>query len=604
MELTAVSTGRILRGLAYALPVAAPLLLLLDPQVMFAGDWKNHLWMIGYYGEYFRQHGEMPTALNIVGAVGVAQPVFYGYLLYPLLGLFSAWWGASVALRVGVALLLVIQFGALIAAGNRIFGSRLISYFTGVSMVCATYPLTNLFHRGAIPEFFGTGFFVTAVAWAARAAVAEGRSQRIYFRWLAAVFLVLALGSHPPTAVLGAATVAVLGLGAAWGGWGERVPMARATRGALVAAAVWGALVLAPWVYATARIGPQLAVATPGAGFYFLPDRSDSFWGRFSPFPFDRWGAEMGIYDVGAPFLEAQLSVALLVFVIWNLRLLRASRRPGMGVAEPAGQGVIRGVLAAAGVWFIGLAWVSISPPVADWFRVLAPAIQYVYRLVSFCNAALLVAVFASGALVVRSGGYGRKWRGTELVLTACLTVTVLGAWIKLQHAVIVGLIGDAPQFEPGGSRAGLITQGRNEPVGDYNVPGRLRELTPVEQAGLTPIRLPVGTAGADFGVAGPGRIGPQKSAWVVTNAVVFPWHEVVVDGRLPGAEDVARVGHFMAVRVASDARELRAVWRPEPRWWFLHRLSQAAMAAGLAFTAGWALWRGLGRTRNPSAGG
>jgi len=598
MELKPVSAGRILRGVAYALPVAAPLLLLLDPQAMFAGDWKNHLWMIGYYGEYFRQHGDMPTALNIEGAVGVAQPVFYGYLLYPLLGLLSACWGASVALRVGVALLLVIQFGALIAAGNRIFGSRLIAYFVGVSVACATYPLTNLFHRGAIPEFFGVGFFVTAVAWAARAAVADGRAERIYFWWLAAVFLVLALGSHPPTAVLAAATVAVLGLGAAWGGWRERVTMARATRGALVAAVAGGARVLAPWVYATARIGPRLAVATPGAGFYFLPDRSDSFWGRFSPFPFDRWGSEMGIYDVGAPYLEAQVSVALLAFLVWNLHLLRGGQPPGKDVAAPAGQRVIQGVLAAAGAWFLGLVWVSIVPAAADLFRILAPAIQYAYRLVSFCNAALLVAVFASGALVVRSGGYDRNRRGTELVLTACLTVTVLGAWIKLQHAGITGLRVEAPQFEAGGSRAELITKGRNEPVGDYNVPGHLRELTPVERGSLTQIRLPVGGAGADFGVAGPGRIGPQKSAWVVTNAVVFPWHEVVVDGRLPGAEDVARVGHFMAVRVGGDARELRAVWRPNRGWWILHRLSQAGLAAGLAFTAGWAVWRALVRGR------
>jgi hypothetical protein len=196
--------------------------LLLDPQVVFPGDWRNHLWMIGHYGEHFRQHGDMPTALNFSAGVGIAQPVFYGYLLYPLLGLLSSAVGANVALRLGVALLLVVQFVALISAGNRIFGLRRIAYFVGVSMAVATYSLTNLFNRGAIPEFFGVGFFVTAVAWAVTAAVAVEANRQIFFGWLAVVFLVLALGAHPPTTVVASATVAALGLGAAGGWWRDR----------------------------------------------------------------------------------------------------------------------------------------------------------------------------------------------------------------------------------------------------------------------------------------------------------------------------------------------------------------------------------------------
>lgn len=600
----AVSFGRIFLAVAYVLPVVAPLLLLLDPQGMFPGDWKHHLWMIAYYGEYFRQHGDMPTALNLTAAVGIAQPVFYGYVLYPLLGLLSSAVGANAALRLGVALLLVVQYVALISAGNRIFGLRRIAYFVAVSMAVATYSLTNLFNRGAIPEFFGVGFFVTAVAAMARSTVAEEPARRIFFRWLAAVFLVLALGSHPPTAVLASATVGVLGLGAGWGWVRSRTTMARASWVAVAVAGAWGALVLAPWVYAVGKFGSQLSVTSTSRAFFFLPDRSDSFWGRFSPFPYDRLSSEMGIYDVGAPYLEAPVSMALLAFLIWNLRLLSERARPGAEVAGAADGRVGRGLLVAAVGWFFGLAVVSVSPPVADLFRIFAPSIQYVYRLVSYCNVALLAAVFVSGAMVVRRGGYRRNRRRTDLVLTACLTVTGLGAWIKLQHAGVVGLQADAPQFEPGGDRAALVGQGQRELAEAYDTRGSLRELTEAERTSLTRAAFPVGTSGADFGVSGAARIGLESKGWVLTNAVVFPWQEVRLGYQPLAADEVARVGQFIAVRVADDARELQVVWRPDRGWWILHRGSQAGLALGLFCTAVWAAWLGFirGRARRVGA--
>jgi hypothetical protein len=589
----AVSFGRIFVAVAYILPVAAPLLLLLDPQVVFPGDWRNHLWMVGHYGEHFRQHGDMPTALNFSAGVGIAQPVFYGYLLYPLLGLLSSAVGANVALRLGVALLLAVQFVALISAGNRIFGLRRIAYFIGVSMAVATYSLTNLFNRGAIPEFFGVGFFVTAVAWAATAAVAVEANRQIFFGWLAVVFLVLALGAHPPTTVLASATVAALGLGAAWGWWRERVTIKRTTWAMAAVAAAWGALVLAPWIFAAGKFGPQLSVASSSRSWLFLPDRSDSWWGRFSPIPYDRLGFELGIYDVGAPYLEAQVSMVLLAFLIWNLWLLR-------GRSKLRGGAVIGGVLVAAVAWFLGLAAVSVSPALAEVFRAVAPSIQYVYRLVSYCNVALLVAVFASGVMIVRTGGYRWQRRRTDLVLTACLTVTAVGALIKLQHGTVSGLQVDEPRFEPGGDRARLITVGPKEQasVYDYVIFGRWRELAEAEKENLVRVTFPVGTAGADFGVAGAVRIEAAKPGWVVTNALVFPWQEVTINGRLPAAGDVARVGQFIAVRVADSARELQVVWRPDRGWWILHRGSQFGLALGLFCTAVWAVWLGFIRGR------
>src|ERR1019366_6421493 len=109
MSFRSESTQRILRGAGYAASVVVPLVLLLDLSANFAEDWSNHVWMIGYYGDYFRQHGDLPSVVNLPPAVGVAPPVFYAWLFYPLLGVVAAVAGAALALRLAIFGMVAIQ---------------------------------------------------------------------------------------------------------------------------------------------------------------------------------------------------------------------------------------------------------------------------------------------------------------------------------------------------------------------------------------------------------------------------------------------------------------------------------------------------------------
>src|SRR5687768_8623901 len=78
------------RAGGFGLALAIPVLLLFDLTANFYYDWHNHQWLVGYFGEYFRRHWAMPETLSVAGAIGMPQPVFYGFLLYPCLGLISA----------------------------------------------------------------------------------------------------------------------------------------------------------------------------------------------------------------------------------------------------------------------------------------------------------------------------------------------------------------------------------------------------------------------------------------------------------------------------------------------------------------------------------
>ena len=82
--------------------VLFPALLLYPGARGFYIDWNNHVWLAGYFGEFARQHGRMPVVVNTPEIAGVAFPIFYGYLLDPLLGLASLWLNPEAAVRLAV----------------------------------------------------------------------------------------------------------------------------------------------------------------------------------------------------------------------------------------------------------------------------------------------------------------------------------------------------------------------------------------------------------------------------------------------------------------------------------------------------------------------
>ena len=579
------STWRILRGIAYGAAVLAPLFLLLDLSIAFPRDWLIHVWTIGYYGEYFRQHHDLPLVLNTTPAVGIALPAFYCCLLYPLLGIFAAFLGAGLALRLALLAMVAVQFYALMVAGRQTFGHARLAFMVAVSVIWATYSLTNLYSRGALAEYFGAGFFFTAIAFGAAAIGSLPGSTRTFRSWLAGVFLILAVGSHPPTAVLAGAFVALLLAGVAFAWSRSRVQIAGIPKWPLAALVLAGLLILGPWIYASASLGSQLNIASTMT-FKFIPDHSDNIAARFSPFPSDMATTEEGIDDLmGAPYLEAPVNVVLLGLLGFNLWLLRRGRsRPE---ANAAGTAVPRALLAVSIGWFLFLAAVSVSPGLADVFHFAAPYIQYVYRLVSHCNAALLVGVFASGALVVRQGGYGRFQQETNLILAVGLTIAILGVWIKLQHSGVMAV--------PGGntSRPTLIVGRQREMGRTYSTEDRTKDLVGQDARNSVGTGFPVGQAGAEFGETGPVRVNLKEAGWVRTNALYFPWVELRSDGEKIAASQLGRSDFFLAAHLPAGSHELRAVWQPDPVWLRLYRISQVAFAVLMVVTLAWAAARG-----------
>ena len=587
---------RLFRSLSLALAVLLPLALLCDLQADFYYDWHNHQWYVGYFGEYFRQHFRMPEVLNAAPAVGLLQPVFYGYLLYPCLGLLAAIMGASAAIRVGALLAVALEFYAVYAAAQRTLRHKSFSWVVAASVIWSVYSLTNLYNRAALPEFFATAFLTTAIAFGVAAGTEEVAKRRGLFAWLAGTCGILAIGTHPPTALVGGGFALLLLV------ISVVVPGARRSRfspmGVILLVAVLGGLVLAPWIYANLSMRDGLGILTQGAeGLKLLPGRCDSLLGRFAPFPFDRLSNMNGTLNVSTPYVEAPVNFALLMFAVWNLVLLRRtkSRAPSAGAPAP---GRAAWWFAGAGFgWFTLTVMLSLSRPVAEAFWFLTPYVQAGTRFVSHANLGLLVAVFATGAIVAARGGFARFRPETNVVVAIGLTIALLNVGIKLTHAAAVLERPSAVQYTWTGDRAALVTAGRADAGADYAAVKAWPPLPPAAAKLARPVVFPVGEKGAAFGIVRGLRLDLPERSWVITNAVAFPWSHVTVDGSEVPADRLAVDGWRVAVNLPAGEHELKWEWRPDPVWSWLHAASHGALLLVLGVAVGWGCaeaWRGV----------
>jgi len=119
--------------------------------------------------------------------------------------------------------------------------------------------------------------------------------------------------------------------------------------------------------------------------------------------------------------------------------------------------------------------------------------------------------------------------------------------------------------------------------VVSYNAAGRFVVLS-----------FPVGQKGSKFGQVETTQVRLDQPGWVVTNALVFPWSRIWVNGRRSGGDDLRRQGSFLAVHLPAGTANLRWEWHPDPVWSCLHTISQIAFICVMLVTTFWFVARGL----------
>jgi hypothetical protein len=580
--------GKLLRVIAFLGLALLPAALLFDLRANFFYDWHNHQWLVGYFGEYSRQHWTIPESITGVEAIGMPHPVFYGFVLYPALGVLSAALGAGLALRVAIGLTFAVQFAAAYLAGRQMLRSRWLAVAVAASTSWSTYSLTNLYNRAALPEFFAVAFLSSAACFGMLAIMDPPRRLGTPFAWLSGGFAILTAGSHPPTALIAFGFVLLLAatlLGCRLGGRWPRQTDARAW----LFVGLTGALIVAPWIYANVQLQSALGIVGKFPTFSFTPDGCDSLLARFAPFPYDPISVEIGKTGEGTPYIEAPVITGYLVVLAWAATVWLRTRMQARTASVD--EVVAKWVICCGIVWFALTLTLSLSPAVAAKFRFLAPYIQFATRFVSHANIGLMVTVLGAGFVFLRKSHGERFAREATAVGAAVLAVAAIGVLIKLTHGAVVMVRANEPQYAWRGERRPLIDPGKPDAAGDYALLRRFPQLRPGVVNEAEHVRFSVGVEGRDFARVGSTTVSLDRVRWVITNVVAFPWNRVTVNGRDIAEYEMAAHQYRVAVKLPAGQHTFEYAWLPD-RIWSAFRAGSLVSCAVLLAALGWALGR------------
>ncbi|AWM41064.1 hypothetical protein GobsT_03370 [Gemmata obscuriglobus] len=591
-----------------AVAVSAPVLVLWDPALGFGTDYYVHAWMVGYQGEAWKATRSFAPVFNSAPEVGTPLPVFYGGPLYKLGGLLSAQWGCHVALRLIVLLSLGVTY-PVVRQTARAFGAGVwFATATACSVCWATYGLTNVYSRTALPEFFANAMLTCSCCLWAQFFFRPGAAVRWPAALAAGLCLALAAATHPITGLLSVPVVGLIYV-AHWS-----VPAAR--RGGLVrrhvpvlAAAALTCAVLAPWLYAYHRLGSQIVISAggPGDSDYLGLTARTLVWVRLFPLPFDYNHLTPGAPALGTPHLDTQVSLPLLGLAV--LALVSAYRTaPHARRRLAAGAGAV----ALFGLFVFAL---SVSPelnaalPAAA--RALVGKVQFAYRLVATVNIAFLILLLLGLAFRAAAPGAApqNEWAGGAVALAVLFTLAACGLVQKSVNGRAAGWKQTSAEHASA-TRVRWIETTHCGAGWAYFTPNCVSALRADETARVHAVAFPVGT-GERWGEVGPVRTTFAAAGYAGTQAVPFRWSTFRVDGA-PVPEWELRVWEDpryatgpaalrVAVPVPAGEHTVEYAFTPPRKW---RVLSQAADGV----LVGWGLIVACAplanRLRRPAAGG
>jgi hypothetical protein len=237
----------------------------------FAYDFTNHLWLV-WVQEQAISHHVAPTYFVNAPEVGVFYPyfMFYGGTLYAASGGLAALLGGRVAVAFVLVTLLAIAgaYGGVLWIARQLGARSWMAHAPAIAFAGSAYYVTNLYGRGAWPEFIATSAIplLVASAWALLTRPRLEPLPATLFVTAAVVFT----GSHNITLLLGTIGLTAAGV---------------ALRLAL------GPGVMQPGTRRLLQLAGLLALALAVNAWFLLPDLLHASQTQISAGRIYKWGA-------------------------------------------------------------------------------------------------------------------------------------------------------------------------------------------------------------------------------------------------------------------------------------------------------------------------
>ena len=602
----------------YLLGLAAvlfPAVLLFPDGQGFARDWPNHVWMVGYHGEYLRQHGTFPVVANTAEVGGMTFSVFYGYLFYPLLGLFATHLHPEIVVRLAAVLLFAAQYVCVRKTMRRLKADENLAAGVACLTVWSVYALTNLYSRSALTEFFAVGVLTCAVcAWFDLL-----RAESVAAVWRRALWFVLlltvAMGFHPLTGLYSLPLLPVLLFALP----GRTVALRRLVPACAVSG-VAAVVVLAPWVYAVRHFEKDMVIGDLTAEICDMSAHLDRWQTRLNPLPSDVRCDLESPTTVSTPYLDSQIGWPLLAFaagfagvLVWQNTTGRARLAAGVFLAAPV-------------AYTLAMIYLSLHAKAFDNLPAAFKKVQFLYRIVSFVNIGILLVPLFALLWAARNRPAGAPRVAVSPVFL-CFALTYAGfcVLLKLQHAevsrvpppeTVKAFAAAGIDYRTGTGHRRWVKNAADRdsmarlPISSYGhatfvTPRYLPPLAPDEAARATACWLGVETRGGYFGENHRLTVTLDRPGYISTQVLVFPWNRFEVDGQaVPAAELRSWAGGpgvCTSIPVPAGTHTLLYRFEPDRKWRVLHRTSRIVLAVWVLAIAGLGAAR-LVRRRSPAA--
>ncbi|MBS1954408.1 MAG: hypothetical protein JST89_09480 [Cyanobacteria bacterium SZAS-4] len=508
-------------------------------------DWPNQVWLANYVASFLVERHYFPGVIHTYNLIGMPYPVFYGYLFFPLMGVLSFFWNADLTVRFIAVALYALQFCLLFKLASKVMQEKLPAFCVATFVTWAIYPMTNLYNRGAIPEFFATGLLVCAAVIWFFALDAESGLRRFLLCNLFVILFVISAGSHPITALYGACFMAILVASTLLI---SRVKIRELILPILIPV-ILGMSTLLPWVMVTTKFTPQMALAASFKHVGYYPRSLDSLYARLMPFPLETKSYKHKLIDDRAktPHLDTQINFPLLLLFI--ICIVATSKSGAINDRR------VWAAVATFGVLVLLMIWSSTTKGTLDKLGHNFRTIQFAYRLVSYINFSLL---FGTMLLFWRNDKKLELLKNTK-ILCSLLLLSFAGLSIKLFHAqqVMVPVATEFARTKP--FTTSLLKMPDSFYGSDaYTLTNLFPELTPdrVAQSHNCPFEPSTETFGTVRPVASP--IGVAQ-----TNIQQFPWNHIFQKG---GEVERLEHDHRIAVDMPKSV-ELHYEFVPDVAW-------------------------------------
>ena len=536
--------------------------LLLDPRRIFnVGDWKNHLWYLEHFGQSIK-HGTLPIVLNTQQLVGMPNPLFYAQKFYTMAGCLSAFLGSALTIRFLVLSIFLLQFFHVYRATVKACAQPYIANCIAMMVTWAIYPLTNLYNRSALTEFFAIAFLTCAVAEFLCITLSQQEQVSKYDVTATGLFFTLAAITHPLTALFGGLFLGILTIIVLY--VAPKQKSFKWLKYSLISAFLV-LLILSPWLYMVAQFKSQLITFSSfknaclfQSGGLFSNIIANNNLSRLSPFPLDIGSIKLGIKvpHGNAPYLDAQITLPLIILLAGLVyirhknvpRHITASNQelsiktplmtqgknhysaPGTdeNFEEACKKlttieiGMFSGSFALFMLTFIESIYVN-AFNLGGFFNTL----QFPFRLISYSNLALLVAVVVVLKGIQFKNAFNRNT--INVFLSVCLTISFCAVIQKLVHgwanSSLVEENTTVWQPLPFKTRNNLLYElPKDFWSNDYAVG------TIPKSVWANRIFFPVSPVN---GEVEPLTVNITAPTLVITNVETFPWNHITVNGIL-----------------------------------------------------------------------